>query len=286
MSAVAVAAVRASPPRRLRGLKNISWLTARQLDKLSNALTVSMVEKRGIIFDEKHSPDSAYILLAGVARITCRNRKGQRTLVLMIAPGMIPCFPPQVTGISYNFRCEAVTVCRIGTIELESLVEISLGIASADFKWMASSYLGRWDLVQLRCANFMSCTLEERLALILLELSENFGVPDGNGKGVRLTLPARHRDFAELAGASRPRITEHLMRFEQKHFISHDKHQLIVYCDRLQSFLEQTHISANGAGTVVLEKRIDEFARFSDPKAARRSKHGNEGFLGPEEQRL
>jgi hypothetical protein len=39
----------------------------------------------------------------------------------------------------------------------------------------------------------MSCTLEERLALILLELSENFGVPDG--KAVRLTLPARHRTW-------------------------------------------------------------------------------------------
>ncbi|MGA8791338.1 hypothetical protein, partial [Candidatus Binatus sp.] len=79
--------VRASGIRRLRGLKNISWLTARQLEKLAAALTVSMVEKRAIIFDEKHSPDSAYILLAGVARITCRNRKGQRTLVIMVAPG-------------------------------------------------------------------------------------------------------------------------------------------------------------------------------------------------------
>jgi hypothetical protein len=46
-------------------------------------------------------------------------------------------------------------------------VEISLGIASDDFKRMALSYLGRWDLVQLRCANFMSCTLEERIALSL-----------------------------------------------------------------------------------------------------------------------
>ena len=56
-----------------------------------------------------------------------------------------------------------------------------LGVASADFKRLAESYLGRWDLVQLRCANFMSCTLEERLALILLELCENFGIPDPKG---------------------------------------------------------------------------------------------------------
>src|SRR5580658_8549281 len=185
-----MATARASGTRKLRGLKNISWLNGRRLERLSNGLTVSMAEKRAIIFDEKHSPDSAYILLSGVARITCRNRKGQRTLVIMVAPGMVPGFPPPVPGISYNFRCEAVTVCRIGTIELESFVEISLGIASADFKRMAQSYLGRWDLVQLRCANFMGCTLEERVALILLELTENFGVAEG--RGVRLTVPATH----------------------------------------------------------------------------------------------
>src|SRR5271166_3685401 len=235
----------ASGARRLRGLKNISWLTARQLDKLSNALTVSTAEKRAIIFDEKHSPDTAFILLAGVARITCRNRKGQRTLVIMVAPGMIPGFPPPVPGISYNFRCEAVTVCRIGTIELEAFVEICLGIASADFKRMASSYLGRWDLVQLRCANFMSCTLEERLALILLELAENFGIPDP--KGIRLTLPTRHRDLAELVGASRPRITEQLISFEKKHLISRNSRQLVVNRERVEGFLAQTHISAADA---------------------------------------
>jgi CRP-like cAMP-binding protein len=235
--------------RLLKSLKNISWLTARQLDKLSNALTVSTVEKRGIIFDEKHSPDSVCILLAGVARITCRNRKGQRTLVLMLAPGMVPGFPPPVTGFSYKFRCEAVTPCRIGTIELESLIEISLGIASADFKRMAATYLGRWDLVQLRSANFMSCTLEERLALVLLELSENFGVPDG--REIRLTIPARHRDLADMIGASRPRITEQMALFEQRHLISRNGRQLVVNRDRLESLLAHTHISQYSAGTVV-----------------------------------
>ena len=169
-------AVRVSGIRRLRGLKNISWLTSRQLNRLADALTMSRVEKRGIIFDEKHSPESAYVLLSGVARITCRNRKGDRTLVIMVAPGMIPGVPPAVSGIRYNFRCEAVTDCQIGTVTLATFIEIALGIASADFKRMAASYSGRWDLVQLRCSNFMGCTLEERVALILLELSENFGV--------------------------------------------------------------------------------------------------------------
>jgi len=243
-----MSAVRGRGARKLRGLKNISWLTARQLDRLSAALTVRVVEKGAIIFDEKHPPDSAYILLAGVARITCRNRKGQRALVIMVAAGLVPGFPPPVPGISYNFRCEAVTLCRIGTIDLETFIQICLGIASADLERMTASYLGRWDLVPLRCANFMSCTLEARLALILLELSENFGIPDP--KGIRLTLPARHRDLAELIGASRPRITEHLSSFERKHLISRNGRQLVVNRDRLQSFLAQTHISANSSGIV------------------------------------
>src|ERR1700733_3236889 len=107
---------------------------------------------------------------------------------------------------------------------------------------MAASYSGRWDLVQLRCSNFMACTLEERVALILLELSENFG--EREKQGVRLTVAARHQDIAELVGASRPRVTEYLAGFEQKRMIVRDGRQLIVKRDRLESFLAQRHVTA------------------------------------------
>jgi CRP-like cAMP-binding protein len=221
----------------LKGLKNISWLTARQLNRLADSLLTSRVEKRGTIFDEKHSSESAYVLLSGVARITCGNRSGARTLVIMVAPGMIPGFPPAVSGIRYSFRCEAVTDCQIGTVTLAAFVDIALGIGSVDFKHMAASYSGRWDLVQLRCSNFMGCTLEERVALILLELSENFGIPDR--QGIRLTVATRHKDLAELVGASRPRVTEYLSSFEQKNLIVRDGRQLIVRRERLESFLAE-----------------------------------------------
>jgi CRP-like cAMP-binding protein len=231
--------MRDSRIRSLQGLKNISWLTPRRLSRLAGALKTRRVGKRGIIFDKKHAPEAAYILLSGVARITCRNRKGDRNLLMMVAPGMIPGVPPAVTGIRYDFRCEAITDCQIGTIPLAAFIEIALGIASADFKRMAASYSGRWDLVQLRCANFMSCTLEERVALILLELSEHFGIRDR--KGVRLTVLARHKDFAELVGASRPRVTEHLASFERQRMIERDGRHLIVRRDRLEGFLAHRH---------------------------------------------
>jgi CRP-like cAMP-binding protein len=228
-----------STERSLRGLKNISWLTRRQLHKLAGALTLNRVGKGSIIFDEGTSGDTGYILLSGIARITCRNRKGQRTMVIMVAPGMIPGFPLAVPGIMYNFRCEAVTACQVGTIDFQKFIEICLGIASNDFKRMASNYLVRWDLVQLRCSNFMGCTLVERLALALLELAENFAVDDP--RGLRLTVSTRHKDLAELVGASRPRVTEYLIEFERKRMIVRCDRQLIIKRDRLESFLAQAH---------------------------------------------
>jgi CRP-like cAMP-binding protein len=123
---------------------------------------------------------------------------------------------------------------------LDTFLKICLGIGSAAFKRMSASFLGRWDRVHLRCSNLLGCTLEERLALALLDLSENFGVPNRRG-GVRLTVPVRHGDLAEMVGASRSRVTEHLSEFTQKHLISHKDRHLVIDHERLKGFLKESH---------------------------------------------
>jgi CRP-like cAMP-binding protein len=231
---------RAARARMLGALANIAWLAPAQLEKVADALTVIRYEKRRTIFSDKSPSESAYILFSGVARITCDNRKGQRTLVIMVSPGLIPEFPTAVAGVTYNFRCEAVTNCEVGKIELDSFVKICLGIGSAAFRRMSASFLGRWDRVHLRCANLIGCTLEERLALALLDLSENFGVPNHRG-GVRLTVPLRHGDLADMVGASRSRVTGHLSEFMQKHLISQQDRSLVIDQEGLQGFLKESH---------------------------------------------
>jgi len=232
----AMVSARAGRGQSLKALANISWLTTRQLEKLGDALTVTPYEKRSIIFSDKSFAERAYILISGVARITCDNRKGQRTTVIMVAPGLIPAFPIAANGITYNFRCEAVTICQVGTAGLDTFVKICLGVGSAAFKQLATSFWGRWDRVQLRRSNFIGCTLEERLALTLLDLSETFGIPNRRG-GVRLTVPVPQRELAELVGASRPRVSEYLLAFRQEQLISGQSRQLVVDRNGLEGLL-------------------------------------------------
>jgi hypothetical protein len=46
-----------------------------------------------------------------------------------------------------------------------------------------------------------------------------------------------------LVGASRPRVTEHLIEFERKRMVVRANRQLIVERDGLQTFLSQAHSS-------------------------------------------
>lgn len=235
-----MASARIPRVRMLDALANISWLTAGKLERVAATMAVTRHEKRSTIFSDKSSSESAYILLSGVARITCDNRKGHRTMAILVSPGLIPAFPTPVRGITYNFRCEAVTNCQVGALGLDSFLRICLGIGSAEYKNMVGSFLGRWDRVLVRCSNLIGCTLEERLALTLLDLSESFGVPNQLGE-VQLSVKLRRGDLADLVGASRSRVTEYLLEFARKHLISWQGVRLAVDRDGLQAFLLETH---------------------------------------------
>ena len=83
--------------------------------------------------------------------------------------------------------------------------------------------------------------------MTLLELSDDFGIADNDG--LRLNFLTRHSDLAELVGASRPRITERLSRFEHDRLIARRDRQMIVQRDRIESFLSQAQAALSGGGS-------------------------------------
>src|SRR5580658_7635128 len=78
---------------RLSRLKALSWLSPSELTLLVGALVLANYKRHSVILREVALAQDAHILLAGIARITCRNARNERVTVAMLAPGPIPEYP-------------------------------------------------------------------------------------------------------------------------------------------------------------------------------------------------
>jgi hypothetical protein len=79
----------------------------------------------------------------------------------------------------------------------------------------------------------LSLGLHERVGLALLELCSDFGIPDSRGTLLRVAVS--HNHLANLVGASRPRVTEHLALLERDGLVIRQGHQLVVCADELKA---------------------------------------------------
>ena len=110
-----------------------------------------------------------------------------------------------------------------------------LGVPFADFTAMMGSTISRWFDLLYRYAHFQGLSLRQRLALALLELAQKFGVQDA--RGTILILQLTHEDLADLVGASRQKVTEHMKELERQQLILRDGRKLIVLPQRLQEIV-------------------------------------------------
>ena len=89
----------------------------------------------------------------------------------------------------------------------------------------------QWYRLLQRSSGFLSLDLHDRVAMTLLELSSDFGIKES--RGMLLGPSFSHQDIADLAGGSRPRVTEHLAQLEREHLLIRQGRQLIVCADEI-----------------------------------------------------
>ena len=215
---------------RLSRLKALSWLSPAELTLLVGALALANYKRHSVILREVALAQDAHILLAGIARITCRNARNERVTVAMLAPGPIPEFPALPLSQS-GFQCEAYNDCRVGTVSWADFGGITPNAPESAFKQFHSNDLKQWYRLLLRSSSFLNLGLHERIAIALLELCSDFGVEDSRGTLLRVAFS--QKDIANLVGASRPRVTEHLARLEREKFMIRQGRQMVVQVAKL-----------------------------------------------------
>jgi CRP-like cAMP-binding protein len=210
----------------LNQLKPLSFLSPIALHELAMALDSANFRKGAVVLREEELEVGVHILLRGVARITCLNPADQRVTVALVAPGPIPRFV-SLQVHRRHFRCEAHSDCRVGSVSWDEFDFITREAPRSDLRKFHEGNL-------TQCYRFYGASLDlrERLLFTLLQLSSIFGVKDARGTLLRVFLS--HRDLAELVGASRPRVTEHIAELVREHLLIRQGRQLIVRLDKLE----------------------------------------------------
>ena len=216
---------------KLTRLKALSWLSVSELGLLAGTLALANFKRAQIIFREAALAADAHILLKGIARITCQNARGERVTIALLPPGPIPEFPLLRFG-RFGFRCEAYNDCRVGSLSWSTFEGISTHRSESAFKTFHQNDLQQCYRLLLRSSNFLNLDLHERIAITLLELASDFGIKESRGALLRGSFS--HQDIADLVGASRPRVTEHLAQLEREHRIIRQGRQLIVCVEKIR----------------------------------------------------
>ena len=215
---------------RVSRLKALSWLSPSELKLLLGALSLSNYKRHALILRDVALAQGAHILISGIARITCRTARNERVTVALLAPGPIPDFPALPLTRS-GFQCEAYNDCRVGTVSWADFGGITPNAPQSAFRQFHNNDLKQWYRLLLRSSSFLNLGLHERIAIALLELCSDFGIEESRGTLLRVAFS--HKDIANLVGASRPRVTEHLARLEREKFMMRQGRQMVVQVAKL-----------------------------------------------------
>ena len=88
----------------------------------------------------------------------------------------------------------------------------------------------------VHCIKGIGLDLRKRLALELMNLADRFGTTDA--RGIVIDVNISHEVLADIVGASRQQVTEHLNQFDREKCISRDGRRIIINAQKLWPIIE------------------------------------------------
>jgi len=173
-----------------------------------------------------------FILLAGWVKVFSVTRDGQELLIALRGQGE---FVGEVAGEATGYRTATL---RTGTL-VRSLI-----VGHERFSSFLDAYPGagrayrqvitqRWNETSAILINRAATTGAQRLAALLIDLAERYGVPAGNE--VDIGMPLSQDELASLGGSSRATVTRALTNWRQRGLIrTAHRHFTIVNVDALR----------------------------------------------------
>jgi len=214
----------------------LQQLTSEDRERFLALCTELSFRPRDAIFSQGHATTAAFVILDGLVRTYYTSPVGREVTMAFWSAGDLIGGPALLGERPLHiWSGQAIEPTRLLAISSRNLKElakalpaVALGVADA------LSFKLHWVSLMLQTMGTESVT--QRLATLLLRLSETYGEPAQDG--IRIRYPFSQADLASMVGASRPWVSTMFGRLQRQGVVSVGKrHICIVHVDKLREMI-------------------------------------------------
>lgn len=181
--------------------------------------------QNSIIYREEDPGDYVFYLQSGLVKITMTASDGTEKILALHRPGTLFGESAALDGGRYFATAVAMIDSVVRAVPVEDLTQFLF--EDPDMGMYLMNSLVRKMRLLAHQVNFLSfLSVPRRLARLICGLAETFGVECADGVVIDIRL--KHRDLADLAGASRVTVTNTLIDFRRRGFIGIEDGKITV----------------------------------------------------------
>jgi CRP/FNR family transcriptional regulator, cyclic AMP receptor protein len=204
-------------------------------DRESLSAARMRIDDRQSIYDPADDDDAMYLIESGRVKLSMSTAAGEDCLLGIYTAGEVfgeSCFSGPGKRLERASAMQPTVVRR--ALCHDFLAEVHrAGAYDALVRHLAI----RLEERQVAILDRVTMDAEQRLAKVLLEFAEKFGVQDG--PYVRIEQRISHEELSEFVGTTRPRITVFMQRFRQLGIVEVSPASISVHREKARKFFSR-----------------------------------------------
>ncbi|MBT3217959.1 MAG: Crp/Fnr family transcriptional regulator [Proteobacteria bacterium] len=196
-----------------------------EVRELASSVTVHRINRRNLLWSPGDSSQTVYIVRSGVIRIS-QFASHDRELIMKLRGRRAVIALDSVLNLgSHQTKAVAHEDAVVFGIARPLLLELFSRHPMTAMQFFKEDHQQRRKLDR-RLAAVAYHTARARIALMLLELAEDFGVQDSRGVIVNVRLT--HREMASLVGATRETVSFAILAFRKDGLIETERKRVVL----------------------------------------------------------
>lgn len=195
------------------------------LARLSEKVVLREVRRREVVYLPGDPAETIYLVNGGRVKISKVTRDGKALTLNYCGPSEIFGESSLVEGGAREEMAEAMENSMISELELSVFEGLLTSNASLGLSMVKLLAKRRLDL-ENKVETLVFRDVTSKLAELLLELAEEYGVEDS--RGTLIALKITHQELANLIGSTRETVSLTLSQFKRKQLLTTEGRKVIV----------------------------------------------------------